>query len=286
MISQKPGLTLRPGFFFELTETSTSQRRQMAYNPQDRYFKKAKLEGYRSRAAYKLIELQQRFRLIRPGDAVVDLGAAPGGWLQVAGKAVGSQGKVIGVDLQSIKPFNQGNIILFEGDITDPAVQEKIKELIGGPADSILSDLAPKLSGIRDADMARCFELNQTALQVAIELLRPGGSLLIKSFISTDLQTFTADAKTIFFRGAANQTGSDAPRFLRVLFLCQGICSFAKSTSHKFTAVSRHFYARAQTRSDHQALGDHRLGKGAPAAPAKRHRRGLEREALSVLRRP
>ena len=170
----------------------------MAYNPQDRFFKKAKLEGYRSRAAYKLIELQQRFRLMRPGDAVVDLGAAPGGWLQVAAKAVGSQGKVIGVDLQSIQPFNQSNIILVQGDITDPLVQDKIKELIGGPADSILSDLSPKLSGIRDADMARCFELNQTALQVARALLRPGGSLLIKSFISTDLQTFTAALKQYF----------------------------------------------------------------------------------------
>jgi 23S rRNA (uridine2552-2'-O)-methyltransferase len=170
----------------------------MAYNPQDRYFKKAKLEGYRSRAAYKLIELQQRFRLIRPGDAVVDLGAAPGGWLQVAAKAVGSQGKVIGVDLQSIQPFNQRNIILVHGDITHPLVQDKIKELIGGPADSILSDLSPKLSGIRDADMARCFELNQTALQVATALLRPGGSLLIKSFISTDLQAFTGTLKQYF----------------------------------------------------------------------------------------
>ncbi|MGH7875079.1 MAG: RlmE family RNA methyltransferase [Candidatus Binatia bacterium] len=170
----------------------------MAYNPRDRYFKKAKLEGYRSRAAYKLIELQQRFRLIRPGDAVVDLGAAPGGWLQVAAKAIGSRGKVIGVDLQTIQSLNQRNIILLQGDITDQVVHGKIKELIGGPTDSILSDLAPKLSGIRDADMARCFELNQTALQVAIELLRPGGSLLIKSFISTDLQAFTTTLKRYF----------------------------------------------------------------------------------------
>ena len=170
----------------------------MAYNPQDRFFKKAKLEGYRSRAAYKLIELQQRFRLMRPGDAVVDLGAAPGGWLQVAAKAVGSQGKVIGVDLQSIQPFNQSNIILVQGDITDPLVQAKIKELIGAPANTILSDLSPKLSGIRDADMARCFELNQTALQVAVALLRPGGSLLIKSFISTDLQAFTGTLRQYF----------------------------------------------------------------------------------------
>ena len=116
----------------------------------------------------------------------------------MAAKTVGSRGKVIGVDLQTIQSLNQRNIILLQGDITDRVVHEKIKELIGGPADSILSDLAPKLSGIRDADMARCLELNQTALQVAIELLRPGGSLLIKSFISTDLQAFTTALKRYF----------------------------------------------------------------------------------------
>jgi len=170
----------------------------MAYNPHDSYYKKAKLAGYRSRAAYKLIELQQRFRFLRPGDAVVDLGAAPGGWLQVAASIVGRHGKVIGVDRQPIQPFNEPPIILLEGDIADPELHDKIKALIGGPADSILSDLAPKLRGIRDADMARCLELNQCALRVAVALLRPGGALLIKSFISTDLQAFTVELKRHF----------------------------------------------------------------------------------------
>ncbi len=77
----------------------------MAYNPRDSYYKKAKQEGYRSRAAYKLLELQQRYRLLKPGDTVVDLGAAPGGWLQIAAKIVGQNGKIIGVDLQTIEPF-------------------------------------------------------------------------------------------------------------------------------------------------------------------------------------
>lgn len=182
----------------------------MAYNPRDSYFKKAKLEGYRSRAAYKLIELQQRFRLLHPGDAVVDLGAAPGGWLQVAAKAVGPNGKVIGVDLQAIKPFNERNIALLEGDVTAAGMQAKIKEIIGAPADSILSDLAPKLSGIRDADMARCLDLNRTALHVALALLRPGGSLLIKSFVSEDLQTFTQELKQYF--SSVQRTKPEATR--------------------------------------------------------------------------
>ena len=170
----------------------------MSYNPQDSYFKKAKQEGYRSRAAYKLLELQQRYRILKAGDGVIDLGAAPGGWLQVAAKVVGPNGRVIGVDLESIQPLPERNIILLNGDIRADEVQQRIKELLGGLAHCVLSDLAPKLSGIRDADMARCLELNRTALAVARQLLRRGGVLLVKSFISDDLQLFTAELKQLF----------------------------------------------------------------------------------------
>ena len=170
----------------------------MVYTPQDRYFKKAKQDGYRSRAAYKLVELQQRFRMINSGDRVVDLGAAPGGWLQVAAKLVGPNGKVIGVDVQAIQPFQERNIGLIQGDILTGVTQTKVKELLGGTAHCVLSDMAPKLSGIRDADMARSYELNQMALQIAKELLRPGGVLLVKSFLSEDLQSYTAELKNHF----------------------------------------------------------------------------------------
>ena len=170
----------------------------MAYNPQDSYYKKAKQEGYRSRAAYKLLELQQRFRLMRPGDVVVDLGAAPGGWLQVAAKFVGQRGKVIGIDLQPIEILHQPNIIFFRGDITSPEISKKISELVDGKANCVLSDLAPHLSGIRDADAARCLELNRTALTVAITLLRPGGSFLTKGFVDQELHTFTLELKQHF----------------------------------------------------------------------------------------
>lgn len=170
----------------------------MSYNPQDRYYKKAKQEGYRSRAAYKLLELQQRFRIVRPGDSVVDLGAAPGGWLQVAAKLVGTKGKVLGVDVQAIASFREPNIVLLRGDITSPHTQEKIRTLMGGLVDCVISDLAPRLTGIRDADTARFLELNRTALSVATGLLRPGGSLLVKSFVSDELQTVTAEIKKYF----------------------------------------------------------------------------------------
>lgn len=182
----------------------------MAYNPHDRYYKKAKQQGYRSRAAYKLLELQERYRLLRPGAAVVDLGAAPGGWLQVAAKIIGPSGKIIGVDLQEIQPLHERNVALLQGDMSSAAMREKIKELLNGAADCVLSDMAPKLSGIRDADMARCLELNQIALECGVELLRPGGALLIKSFISNDLHNFTAELKKHF--SAVQRTKPEATR--------------------------------------------------------------------------
>ena len=170
----------------------------MTYKAQDSYYKKAKQEGYRSRAAYKLLELQQRFRLMRPGDVVVDLGAAPGGWLQVAAKFVGQTGKVIGIDLQPIDTLREPNIIFFQGDITSPEISKKISELVDGKVHCVLSDLAPRLSGIRDADAARCLELNRTALTVATALLRPGGSFLAKGFVNQELHTFTLELKKHF----------------------------------------------------------------------------------------
>ncbi|MGE5817529.1 MAG: RlmE family RNA methyltransferase [Deltaproteobacteria bacterium] len=182
----------------------------MAYKPNDAYYKRAKQEGYRSRAAYKLIELQQRFHLIKAGDLVVDLGAAPGGWLQVGANYVGATGKVIGVDLQAIEPFRARPITLLQGDITDSGIQQQIKEILGGPADCILSDLAPRLSGIRDADTARCLELNQTALKVATQLLRPGGTLLVKSFVNQELQAFTSELKRYF--SSVQRTRPEATR--------------------------------------------------------------------------
>jgi 23S rRNA (uridine2552-2'-O)-methyltransferase len=182
----------------------------MTYKPQDRYFKKAKQEGYRSRAAYKLLELQQRYRIMKPGDSIVDLGAAPGGWLQVAARIVGQQGKVIGVDLQAIQPLPEGNVVLLRGDITSDEIRRQIKQLIAGPAHCVLSDMAPKLTGIRDADTARCLELNRTALAVAIELLGSNGSLVVKSFVSNDLQIFTAELKQYF--GTVQRSKPEATR--------------------------------------------------------------------------
>jgi 23S rRNA (uridine2552-2'-O)-methyltransferase len=182
----------------------------MSYKPRDTYYKKAKQEGYRSRAAYKLLELQERFRIFRAGQLVVDLGAAPGGWIQVAAKLVGSGGKVLGVDLQPVEAFNQKNIIFVQGDIGAPETEQRIMEYLGRPADSVISDIAPKLTGIRDTDEARSLELNRTALDVAKRLLRPGGNFLIKSFVSEELRSFSAELEEQFH--LVQRTRPDASR--------------------------------------------------------------------------
>jgi len=182
----------------------------MSYKLRDTYYKKAKQEGYRSRAAYKLLELQERFRILKTGQLVVDLGAAPGGWIQVAAKLVGPSGKVLGVDLQTIGAFEQKNIIVVQADITATETEQRIMEYLGRPADSVISDLAPKLTGIRETDEARSLELNRTALEVAKRLLRAGGTFLIKSFVSEELRTFSMELDKQF--GSVQRTRPDASR--------------------------------------------------------------------------
>jgi 23S rRNA (uridine2552-2'-O)-methyltransferase len=182
----------------------------MSYKLRDTYYKKAKQQGYRSRAAYKLLELQERFRIFKAGQLVVDLGAAPGGWIQVAAKLVGPSGKVIGVDLQPIEPFHQKNIIVVQADIIATETEQRIMEYLGRPADTVISDVAPKLTGIRDTDEARSLELNRTALEVTKRLLRAGGSFLIKSFVSEELRIFSTELDKQF--GPVQRTRPDASR--------------------------------------------------------------------------
>jgi len=153
----------------------------MAYDRKDHFHQRAKREGYRSRAAYKLLEIQQSQRLLRPGQRVIDLGCWPGGWLQVAAEAVGRKGRVVGVDLAAIDPpLDNENVIAFCADLTQPTVVEELIERLGGPADVLLSDAAPKLSGIRAADQAREGALLEGVEALLGQLLRPGGTLLIK----------------------------------------------------------------------------------------------------------
>ena len=170
----------------------------MTYERKDTFYKKAKQEGYRSRSAYKLIELNKEFRFLKPGDRIVDLGSWPGGWVQVAASVVGKTGRVVGIDLVALDPMPLTQVTLLQGDATDPAQQEKILTALGGPADVVLSDMAPKLSGIRERDDARALELCRAALACTRTLLRPGGGLVLKVFMGAEYQTVLSELRAVF----------------------------------------------------------------------------------------
>jgi 23S rRNA (uridine2552-2'-O)-methyltransferase len=169
----------------------------MTYQRKDAFYARAKDAGYRSRAAYKLLELAPRYRLIRRGNHVVDLGAWPGGWLQVAAQLAGPQGRVVGVDLQPIDRLS-GSVETVAGDAGDPAVQERIRTLCGGRVDVVLSDMAPKLSGVRDRDTAQAVALAEAALDIAAQLLTPGGRLLLKVFTAPETDALVRAARPRF----------------------------------------------------------------------------------------
>ena len=185
----------------------------MPYQPRDGFFRKARREGYRSRAAYKLLEINRRFRLIRTGYTVVGLGAAPGGWLQVASGLAGPRGRVLGFDLQTIQPLSRRNVATFELDILAEGAEERIRELLGCSVDSVLSDMAPRLSGIRDADHRRALDLTRKAFEIARTILKPRGVFLCKTFAGADVEALVDEVSNRFHevqrvRSAATRKGS------------------------------------------------------------------------------
>jgi 23S rRNA (uridine2552-2'-O)-methyltransferase len=146
----------------------------------DPYVAEARRLGYRSRAAFKLIELDDRFRLLRPGARVVDLGCAPGGWTQIAVKRVGTRGAVVGIDIAETAPITGAKIL--RTDIHDPAVAATIQVQLGGPADVVLSDMAPSTIGHAATDHLRIVALAEAAFAVASEILTRGGGFVAKVF--------------------------------------------------------------------------------------------------------
>lgn len=152
------------------------------YRPRDYYHRRARAEGYRARSAFKLLEIQRRFRLLRRGDLVLDLGAWPGGWTQVAVEIVGPRGRVVAVDKVPLRPFSQPNVELLELDVGQAGAEALIGRALGRRADVLLSDLAPKLSGIRASDQMHSVQLASRALAIAGSLLAPGGRALLKTF--------------------------------------------------------------------------------------------------------
>jgi len=148
----------------------------------DYYYKKAKAEQYRSRATYKLSQTITKYDFIHRGDVIVDLGAAPGGWIQAARKIAGNRGFVLGVDLKPIAPFPQEYVKTIVGDITEPEALEQILDFLPRKADVVISDASPNISGIWEVDHARQIDLANQALKLALEILRPSGNFFVKVF--------------------------------------------------------------------------------------------------------
>ncbi len=157
---------------------TTAQQRWLARQLNDPYVVAARKQGWRSRAAFKLIELDDKYQLIRPGMRVIDLGAAPGGWAQVAVKRGAAH--VVGIDLLPVDPVRGAEII--EGDFNDPDLPGRLRELLGGPADLVLSDMAPNTTGHAATDHIRIIGLAELALDFAMEVLADGGSFVAKVF--------------------------------------------------------------------------------------------------------
>ncbi|MDG6095782.1 RlmE family RNA methyltransferase [Acetobacter sp. AN02] len=157
---------------------TTAQQRWLARQLNDPYVQAARKEGWRSRAAFKLIELDDRFHLIRPGMKVLDLGAAPGGWMQVAAKRGASA--LVGVDLLPMEPVPGAETVV--GDFTEPGMPERLIELLGGKPDLVMSDMAPNTTGHAATDHRRIIGLAEEALDFALEVLAPGGGFVAKVF--------------------------------------------------------------------------------------------------------
>jgi 23S rRNA (uridine2552-2'-O)-methyltransferase len=152
------------------------------YEPHDKFYRRARAAGLPSRAAFKLEELIARYKLVHAGATVIDLGCAPGGWLAILARAVGPNGRVVGIDLTPC-PSPSPNVATIAGDLRDDAVRAAVVERLGGTADLITSDLSPKLSGIADRDQARLAELLASALEFARDGLKPNGVLVAKLFM-------------------------------------------------------------------------------------------------------
>jgi 23S rRNA (uridine2552-2'-O)-methyltransferase len=184
----------------------------------DHYVQRAKSEGWRSRAAFKLMEIDDKDRLLRPGLRVVDLGAAPGGWSQVAAQRVGAGGRVLALDLLDMAPV--AGVAFLQGDFFEDAVLRELTfRLEGLPVDLVISDMAPNISGIADTDQARSVALAELALEFARKQLKPGGDFLVKVFQGAGFDTFRSAMAQDFDKVVVRKPKSSRDRSNEVYLL-------------------------------------------------------------------
>ena len=203
-----------------MKRTKTSKQWMMEH-VNDVYVQRAKAEGYRSRAAYKLLELDKKDRLLVPGHLVVDLGAAPGSWSQVAMAKLGSKGRVVAVDLLPMEPLP--GVQFVQGDFREQEVLDALLATLGGrKADLVISDLAPNISGIGMSDQARSMYLCELALEFARQCLKPGGALLVKVFQGAGFTEFLAGMRKAFAKVGSRKPEASRGRSSEMYLLGKG----------------------------------------------------------------
>lgn len=201
---------------------SKTSKAWMHQHVNDPYVKRAQAEGYRSRAAYKLQQLASRDKLLRPGMLVVDLGAAPGGWSQVAAQAVGESGRVIAVDLLPVTPMR--GVTVIQGDFQDDATLAAVESALGGQqADLVISDMAPNISGIPLVDQARHAALAELALDFALKHLKPRGNFLVKAFQGGGYETYVKTLRSHFAEVVTRKPEASRSRSNEVYLLGKGL---------------------------------------------------------------
>ena len=200
---------------------SKSSRRWLDEHVNDPYVKRAQKDGLRSRASYKLMELNEKDKLIRPGMLIIDLGSAPGGWSQVAGKLVGEKGRVVATDILPMDPLD--NVDFIQGDFTDDAVfQQILAALDGKQPDLIVSDIAPNISGIAAADQASSMYLVELTLDMVRQVLKPGGNYAVKVFQGEGFDQFVKDVRTSFEKVMIRKPEASRPRSREVYLVGKG----------------------------------------------------------------
>lgn len=194
-----------------MTVHSKSSQKWLQEHRKDQYVKRAQMDGYRSRASYKLIEIDQKDRIFKPGLLVVDLGAAPGGWSQVAAKLVGPKGKIIASDILNMDPINRVDFVL--GDFTDSVVLQNVLNLLEkNLVDLVISDMAPNMSGIRGVDQTKAMYLVELALDMASEILKPGGNFVVKAFHGEGFDQYMLELKKRFKRVTSRKPNASRSR--------------------------------------------------------------------------
>ncbi len=198
-----------------------SSRRWLKEHSSDPYVKLARQAGFRSRSAFKLLELNERDRILKPGRIVVDLGAAPGGWSQVAVVAVGPQGRVIAVDRLPVEPLE--HVTFIRGDVREDAVVQSLLDVLDGKkADLVLSDMAPNISGMKAVDQARMIHLGERVMACAIRVLRPGGDLLVKAFQGEGFDAYVRQLRQFFEKVYTRKPHASRGRSAEVYITARG----------------------------------------------------------------